>query len=189
MYINRYLSDHSIKTGFLSLYFVNFREIKCPKFIIVRKIAKINARDIFVVQIREIKCPRKLVRIRYLKWILFCNVLHQPSKTAIRVRFTIPSSPHEFLKVFLQEVRICVPFHPLKFVLCCGPIALCVLCMDTGDWVYKVNRVINRLMIETQDPLHSSVCRPFISINPRAWLYVSLDSGQKSTCISPSHKL
>ena len=130
-----------------------------------------------MVQIREIKCPRKLVRIRYLKWILFCNVLHQPSKTAIRLSFTIPSSPHEFLKVFLQEVRICVPFHPLKFVLCCGPIALCV------------NRVINRLMIETQDPFHSSVCCPFISINPTAWLYVSLDNGHKSTCISPSHKL
>ena len=131
----------------------------------------------------------KIMRIRYLKWILFCNVLHQPSKTAIRVRFTVPSSPREFLKVFLQEIRICLPFHLLKFFLCCGPIALCVLCMDTGDWVYKVNRVINRLMIETQDPLHSSVCRPFISINPRAWLYVSLDNGQKSTCISPSHKL
>ena len=63
----------------------------------------------------------------------------------------MPPSPHEFLKVFLQEVRICVPFHLLKFFLCCRPIALCVLCMDTGDWVYKVNRVINRLMIETQD--------------------------------------
>ena len=46
----------------------------------------------------------------YLKWILFCNVLHQPSKTAIRVGLTMPSSPHEFLKAFLQEVRICVPF-------------------------------------------------------------------------------
>lgn len=75
------------------------------------------------------------------------------------------------------------------FVLCCRPIALCVLCVDTGDWVYKVNRVINRLMIETQDPLHLPVCRPFISINQRAWLYVSLDNGQKSTRISPSHKL
>ena len=101
----------------------------------------------------------------------------------------MPSSPHEFHKVFLQEVRICVPFHLLKFVLCYKPIVLCVLCMDTGDWVYKVNRVINRLMIETQDPLHLPVCRPFISINQRAWLYVSLDNGQKSTRISPSHKL
>ena len=50
--------------GFLSLSFVNFREIKCPKFVIFCKIAKINAREIFVFQIREIKCPRKLVRIR-----------------------------------------------------------------------------------------------------------------------------
>ena len=97
----------------------------------------------------------------------------------------MPSSLHEFHKVFLQEVRICVPFHLLKFVLCYKPIVLCVLCMDTGDWVYKVNRVINRLMIETQDPLHLPVCRSFISINQRAWLYVSLDKGQKSTCISP----
>ena len=64
--LNRYLSDQSIKkTGFLSLSFVNFREIKCPKFVIFCKIAKINAREIFVFQIREIKCPRKLVRIRY----------------------------------------------------------------------------------------------------------------------------
>ena len=119
----------------------------------------------------------------YLKLILFCSVLHQPFKTAM------PSSPHECLKVFLHEVRICVPFHLLKFVLCCRPIALCVLCVDTGDWVYKVNRVINRLMIETQDPLHLPVCRPFISINQRAWLYVSLDNGQKSTCTSSSYKL
>ena len=52
------------KNGFLSLSFVNFREIKNPKFVIFCKIAKINAREIFVFQIREIKCPRKLVRIR-----------------------------------------------------------------------------------------------------------------------------
>lgn len=45
--------------------------------------------------------------------------------------------------------------------------------MDTGDRVYKVNRVINRSMIETQGPLNSPICRPFISINQRAWLYVS----------------
>ena len=53
------------KNGFLSLSFVNFHEIKCPKFVIFCKIAKINAREIFVFQIREIKCLRKLVRIRY----------------------------------------------------------------------------------------------------------------------------
>ena len=87
--------------------------------------------------------PWKLVRIRYLKWILFCNVLHQPSKTAIRVRFTVPSSPHEFLKVFLQEVRICVPFHPLKFVLCCRPIALCV-----GQVSVKYRSCIDQLSVK-----------------------------------------
>ena len=40
--LNRYLSDLSTKNGFLSLFLVNFREIKCPKFIIFCKIAKIN---------------------------------------------------------------------------------------------------------------------------------------------------
>ena len=47
------------KNGFLSLSFVNFREIKCPKFVIFCKIAKINAREIFVFQIREIKCQQQ----------------------------------------------------------------------------------------------------------------------------------
>ena len=60
------MSDQSIKNCFLSLSFVNFREIKCPKFIIFCKIAKIVACEIFVFQIREIKCPWKLVRTRYL---------------------------------------------------------------------------------------------------------------------------
>ena len=67
MIVNQSLFEWSInkKNGFLSLSFVNFRETKCPKFIIFCKIAKIIAREIFVFQIREIKCPRKLVRIRY----------------------------------------------------------------------------------------------------------------------------
>ena len=67
MIVNQSLFKSSInkKNSFLSLSLVNFREIKCPKFIIFWKIAEINAREIFVFQIREIKCPRKLVRMRY----------------------------------------------------------------------------------------------------------------------------
>ena len=66
MIVNQSLFEWSInKKLFLSLSFVNFREIKCPKFIIFCKIAKIIARKIFGFQIREIKCPGKLVRIRY----------------------------------------------------------------------------------------------------------------------------
>ena len=66
MIVDQSLFNWSInkKNSFVSLSYVNFREIKCPKFIIFCKIAKINAREILVFQIREIKCPRKLVRIR-----------------------------------------------------------------------------------------------------------------------------
>ena len=35
----------------------------------------------------------------------------------------MPSSPHEFFKVFLQKVRICVTFHLLKFILCNRPVS------------------------------------------------------------------
>ena len=37
----------------------------------------------------------------YLQWILFCNVLHQSTKTAVGMKLTMPSSPHEFFKAFL----------------------------------------------------------------------------------------
>ena len=36
----------------------------------------------------------------YLQWILFCDFLHQSTKTAIGVRLTMPSLPHKFFRVF-----------------------------------------------------------------------------------------
>ena len=80
----------------------------------------------------------------FLQWILFCNVLHQPTKRAIGVRLTMPSSPHEFFKVFLQKVRIGVTFYFFEFRFCNRPVAFRVLGMDTGDWIDKIYRVIHR---------------------------------------------
>ena len=71
----------------------------------------------------------------YIQWILFCSVEHQPTKTAIGVRLTMPSSPPEFFKVFLQKVKICVTFHLLEFILCNGPVTFCVLGVDTSNWI------------------------------------------------------
>lgn len=101
----------------------------------------------------------------------------------------MPSSPREFFKVFLQKVNICVTFHLLEFILCNRPVTFCVLGADTSNWIYEVERVIHRLAIKTQSPLDSPVSRPFICINQRAWLHVSLTNRQKHNGISPSDKL
>ena len=50
----------------------------------------------------KLRAQRKRLHCRlHLQWILFCNVPHQSTKTVIGVRLTMPSSPHEFFKVFL----------------------------------------------------------------------------------------
>ena len=136
--------------------------------------------------------PRIINGLRsYIKHSKGCFIRYPNTLKLVQKKLGCASFSQPLLGVWISDETLFLVFDMLllKFVLCCRPIALCVLCVDTGDWVYKVNRVINRLMIETQDPLHLPVCRPFISINQRAWLYVSLDNGQKSTRISPSHKL
>ena len=67
------------KNGFLSLSFVNFREIKCPKFVIFCKIAKINAREIFVFQIREVKVAQNSFQLipRHRFWCVIITNLYQ----------------------------------------------------------------------------------------------------------------
>ena len=115
-----------------------------------------------------------------------CNVLHQPTKRAIGVRLTMPSSPHEFFKEFLQKVRICVTFNVFQFFFCNRPVAFCMLGMGTGDWIQQIYLLIHCFVTETQDPLHLPVSHRFICINQRAWLHVSLNNRQKCSSISPS---
>ncbi len=130
-------------------------------------------------------CVSFLLSTIYSRYCSAMSCISRP-KEPIGVRLTMPSSPHEFFKVFLQKIRICVTFHLFQFIFCNRPVAFGVLGMDTGEWIHKIYRVIHSLVIETQDPLHSPVSRPFICINQRAWLHVSLNNRQKRSSISPS---
>ena len=97
------------------------------------------------------------------------------------------SSPHEFLKVTsCRKLGFLLPFIFFNFSLATDQLLSACLGVETGDWIHKNYRVIHRLVIETQDPLHSPVSRPFICINQRAWLHVSLNNRQKRSIISPS---
>ena len=45
------------------------------------------------------------------KRILLSNILQKTLKTSIWVSITIPSPPNKFMKVFYQEVRVCITLH------------------------------------------------------------------------------
>ena len=61
--------------------------------------------------------------------------------------FSIPTSPHEFLQIFLQEIAISISLHFYKLFLFCTPVAFCMLCINTCCWIHKINRVVYSLVI------------------------------------------
>lgn len=42
--------------------------------------------------------------------------------------------------------------------------------MDRGGWINEIDRVIHRLMIKTQDPMHLPLRRPLVGVNQIACL-------------------
>ena len=57
--------------------------IKCPKFIIFCKIAKINAREIFVFQIREISTNKVFIKDEPIETLKTCTKICCSAKSNI----------------------------------------------------------------------------------------------------------
>ena len=84
------------------------------------------------------------------KRILLSNILQKTRKTSIWVNITIPSPPHKFMKVFYQEVRVCITLHFFELFFCCRPITFCVLRVYPSDRIDEIQGVIDCSMIQTQ---------------------------------------
>jgi len=84
-----------------------------------------------------------------LKRILFSNVLQKSFEASIWVSIAIPSSPHEFLQVLQQKVRIAITLHDFEFGFRRAPVTFGVLCVDARGWVDKVERMIDSSVVQT----------------------------------------
>ena len=61
----------------------------------------------------------------------------------------MPSSPHEFLQVLQQKVRVAITLHYFEFLFCRVPVTFGVLCVDARGWIDKVERMVDGSVVQT----------------------------------------
>lgn len=71
-------------------------------------------------------------------------------KASIWVRITIPSSPHEFLQVLQQKVRVAITLHEFEFVFLLSSMYFRrVVCVDVRGWIDKLERMVGSSVVQT----------------------------------------
>ena len=123
------------------------------------------------------------------KRFLLSNILQKTLKTSIWVSITIPSPPHKFMKVFYQEVRVCITLHFFELFFCCRPIAFHVLRVYPSDRIDEMQGLIDCSMIQTQLSLYLAICYPLVGVQNWTGLYLSLYNAQKSGLITSPYEL
>ena len=79
--------------------------------------------------------------------------------------------------------------HALELVqLDPGPVALYILGMNTGLWVYKVETVIySSVMGNMRKLLYTPICSPLIRVDCGVGVHMCLNDRQQCGCISLSN--
>ena len=123
------------------------------------------------------------------KRILLSNILQKTRKTSIWVNITIPSPPHKFMKVFYQEVRVCITFIFLNFSFAVDQLlsACCVCTPVTGSM--KCKEWLTVLWFKPSCSLYLAICCPLVGVQNWTRLYLALYNAQKSGCITSTYEL